>query len=184
MMMNIDPNRLQRWSDDIAGRVNELGHHVNDLRKFKMIIEYEKQIESTQQLTERLQSNAMSYTNLIIVAGYAGFFTFWATLAKELPHWLYSLTGFLIMVSLLTFIGWEIFKMIWNAIYLNSIQKQLTAEPPSAATLKNFQAAISKFERSANRVWIWFLIPSVMFGLSAGLCLLGFFAWRIWQSAI
>lgn len=179
--MDIDSRQLQRWSEDVARQINELGKHVNDLRQFQMHVEYDKQIESAQQLAEKLQSNAASYTNLIIVGGYAAFFTFWATLRGEMPSWLFATAGFLITSSLLIFISWEIGKMVWTSVHLNRIQQQLTSEAPSPDVLKKFQSESASFGRRMHRLWPWFMIPSVLLGLGAGLTLLGFFLYRLWN---
>src|SRR5438093_13698402 len=100
----IEPRQLERWSSDVTKRIDELGRHVNDLRRFQAEMNYEKQIESAHRLIERLQGHATSYTNLIIAAGYAGFFALWTTLYKNLPQWLYALSGLLIVLSLLFFL--------------------------------------------------------------------------------
>lgn len=178
--MNIDPRQLERWSRDVEKNIDKLGRHVNELKKFQMHIEYEKQVEAAQQLTERLQANSRSYTHLIVAAGYAGFFGFWSMLRKGMPPWLYAMAGLLITISLVLFIGWEVTKMIWGSVHLNRVQKDLAAKPPSPEIIAQFQNALSAFERRSNRVWIWFLVPTIAFGLGAAMCLLAHFSWRLW----
>jgi hypothetical protein len=176
--MNIDPNRLQAWSQQMERRAAELGRRVANLQEFQAAVQYDKQIKAAQELTTQLQSNANTYTNLVLVAGYAGFFTFWATLSKALPPWLYLLTGFLIISSLLAFIGWEVTKMVWGTLHLNAVQKNLTGKA-GPEVLAQFQNSLQQFARASNRVWVWFLVPTVVFGFGAGICVLGFFIWRM-----
>ncbi|KRA33799.1 hypothetical protein ASD68_12680 [Rhodanobacter sp. Root627] len=164
-------------------RTSDLGRRVANLQAFQAAVEYDKQIKTAQELTTRLQSNASAYTNLVMVAGYAGFFTFWATLSDKLPPWLYAVTGLLIIVSLLLFIGWEITKMIWSALHLNKVQRNLEGKP-GPEVLAQFQSSLQQFEKASNQVWVWFLVPTVVCGLSAGFCVLGFFVWRIAQRFI
>ena len=181
--MDIDPHRLQTWSQQMEKRASDLGRRVANLQAFQAAVEYDKQIKAAQELTTQLQSNATAYTNLVLVAGYAGFFTFWATLSSKLPPWLYVVTGLLIIVSLLAFIGWEVTKMVWSALHLNKVQQDLSGKP-GPEVLAQFQSSLQRFAKASNRVWVWFLVPTVVCGFGAGLCVLGFFVWRIWRSFI
>ncbi|MBN0315103.1 hypothetical protein JTM73_33150, partial [Pseudomonas aeruginosa] len=70
------------------------------------------------QLNEKLMTQASNYTNLIMVAGYAGLFGLWSTLVGRLPQWLYALCGLLALLSLLLFVSWEIIKMVWGSLYV------------------------------------------------------------------
>jgi hypothetical protein len=181
--MNIDSNRLLQWSRKTDQRMAELGRRVANLQEFKAAVQYDKQIKALQELATQLQSNSNGYTNLVLVAGYAGFFTFWATLSNTLPQWLYLLTGLLIISSLLAFIGWEVIKMIWSTLYFNRVQRDLSRNP-GRETVARFQNSIQQFVRASNRVWIWFLVPTVALGFGAGACVLGFFVWRMYHGFI
>jgi hypothetical protein len=179
--MNIDPRQIERWSRHVEESINKLARNINVLNKFQMTVEYENQVEAAQHLIERLQSNLRTYTHLIVAAGYAGFFAFWSMLREGMPPWLYALAGLLITISLVLFIGWEVAKMIWGAIHLNRVQKNLVSKPPSPEIIAQLQNSLSAFERRANRLWIWFLVPTIAFGLAASMCLLAHFSWRLWS---
>jgi hypothetical protein len=168
-----------RWSSDMERYINHLIHEVNELHRFQMSVEHDKQIQAVLELMGRIQASHVSYTNLIIVAGYAAFFTFWSTLKNDLPGWLYAISGLLIVLSLLIFIAWEVTKMIWSAVSLRNIERRLTSRPPEADVIFKFQQEINAFERRINRLWIWFLVPTVTLGLASGLCLVAFFAWKL-----
>ena len=193
--MVIDPRQFERWSrevdrrfqqelkklsDSMAAPINELRRHVRDLREFQMQVEYDKRIESLKQLTDRLQSGTRSYTNLIMVAGYAGFLTFWVTVENRLPAWLHTVSGFSIITSLFLFLVWETAKMIWTNIRMKQIQQLLN--PADEQSIAKWEKALTALDRQTYRVWPWFLIPCVGFGFVAGLCLIGFFVWQLCQS--
>jgi hypothetical protein len=61
-------------------------------------------------------SQTAAYTNLTIGAGYAGAFALWnivkGTLTPTASNWIVLLLG----VSLVTFISWNTFQMIWFAL--------------------------------------------------------------------
>ncbi|MFU4332516.1 hypothetical protein ACM726_29895, partial [Pseudomonas aeruginosa] len=71
---------------------------------------------------------AFNYTNLILVAGYAGFFAFWSTLSEKVPTLLFSITGLLILISLVLFISWELIKMCWGALYMRKVDRILAGQ--------------------------------------------------------
>lgn len=58
---------------------------------------------------------AQMYTNTIIAGSYAAFFTSWAGIQSDLPQFERVFSLMLMLVSLLVFLGWEIFKMIKRA---------------------------------------------------------------------
>lgn len=180
----IDPRQLKNWSKQVESHLNELTREVNELRRFQASVDYERQVQAAQEFIERLQSNSVSYTNLILAAGYAGFFALWATLENDLPRWLHSLSAFLIVLSLLLFVAWEVTKMVGSAFHLRCFQQQLSAQPAGPDTIAKVQQALNEYDRRVGRLWVWFLIPTIVFGLAGGLCLLGFFTWRLYVTLI
>ena len=177
--MNIDPRQLERWSKNVESNLKEVTSHVNDLRRFQMTIDYERQLQAAHEFISKLHSQSVSYTNLILVAGYAAFFTFWSQLNDELPSFIFNLAGFLIIASLLCFIFWEVTKMIWGNLSIRRVQAELDVAKPGPNALAKFQEELISFERRSGKVWVWFLVPTIAFGVGAGLLLLGFFAWRL-----
>lgn len=55
---------------------------------------------------------AQMYTNTIIAGSYAAFFTSWAGIQNDLPQFERFFSLMLMMVSLIVFLSWEIFKMV------------------------------------------------------------------------
>lgn len=60
----------------------------------------------------RLLEASSGYNQIVVLGGYAGFFTIWAAIASDLPRWLVLLTGGLIGVSLIVYVGWTVSSMI------------------------------------------------------------------------
>jgi hypothetical protein len=176
------PRDLEQLAYDVDKNFRALAKEVTELRQFQSALMYEKQVQAALELMGRMHNNHVSYTNLIVVAGYAGFFTFWSTIKSDLPKWLYALSGLLIIVSLLCFIAWEVTKMIWGGLHLRKSEAQLTSHRPDEGTILRLQREIDAFDRKLNRLWIWFLIPTVSLGFASGLSLVGFFVWRLFLS--
>jgi len=178
----MDDRVLDQWSRAVNKNLNDLSSGVSDLRRFQFNVEYEKQVQTALEIMTRLQASNTSYTNLILAAGYAAFFTFWSSLKSDMPIKLYAISGLLIVLSLLLFIVWEIVKMIWLTIALRSIEAKIIPRPANPDMLTKFYQEINELERRIGRFWIWFLIPTIASGVSSGLCLVGFFAWRLAKS--
>ncbi|WP_342245280.1 hypothetical protein [Pseudomonas sp. OTU5201] len=164
----------------MTDNVNEMNRQMQKLQRFQQSHEIDKQIEAIQQLYEKLASSAISYTNLILAAGYGGYLAFWATVSGKVPAWLFSLTGFLILTSLTLFIGWEISKMVWGAIHMRRIDKLLQGQK-GPHIVAQYQAAYASNQQRTGTVWIFFLIPTVLTGLGAAFTLIGFFALSLWK---
>jgi hypothetical protein len=171
---------LQQLARNVDRNFKTLAKEVTELRQFQSNLMYEKQVQASLELMGRMHGNHVSYTNLIVVAGYAGFFTFWSTIKNDLPKWLYAVSGLLIIVSLLCFITWEVTKSIWGGLHLRRVEAQLTSRIPDEGTIFRFQKEIDAFDRKINHIWIGFLIPTVLFGLASALSLVGFFGWKLY----
>jgi TolA-binding protein len=78
----IDQWHLQRCLREFENHINQLTREVNSLRQFQESAIQEKQIKAVLEILTRAQTGQMAYTNLIIVAGYAGFLTFWSSLSS------------------------------------------------------------------------------------------------------
>ncbi|MGJ7547601.1 hypothetical protein [Pseudomonas alloputida] len=166
--MNSD---LDRWCRDIHRVVEGLVEEVEQMRQEQAV---EKQISALIQLNEKLMSNATAYTNLIMVAGYAGYFAFWSTLAGKIPTWLFNACGLAITVSLTLFISWEIVKMFWGAKHMRKTQAIL-GKRAHPNVLVEFEKAFQDFNSRTQRVWLVFLVPTVVSGIAAACLLIGYF---------
>lgn len=170
------------WHEAMENAVNSVVNEINDIKQFQQDCERDKDIAMMMQMAEKQMTQATNYTNLIMVAGFAGYFAFWSTLVTKLPNWLYALSGLLALLSLLLFISWEVIKMTWGTVHLNRINKMITKTVRGPNFLKIIEAASSLHNVRINKLWLWFLVPNLIFGISAGLLLLGYFAVEVWKT--
>lgn len=171
------------WNEQVTNAVNSMAKEIDEIKRFQQDCECDKNIAMMMQMAEKQMTQATNYTNLILVAGYAGYFAFWSTLVSKLPSWLYALTGLLALLSLLLFISWEVIKMTWGTVHLNRINKMILKTVRGPNALKVIEAASSSHNVRINKLWLWlwFLVPTITFGIGAGLLLLGYFAAEVWK---
>lgn len=162
------------WEQWCRGTQQVLEELVREVEQMKQDQVVEKQISAFIQLNEKLLSNATAYTNLIMVAGYAGFFAFWSTLSGKIPAWLFNACGLAITLSLTLFITWEIVKMFWSAKHMRATQAIL-AKRPHADVITEFERAFQEFNARTQKVWLVFLVPTVISGMTAASLLIGYF---------
>lgn len=164
-------NDWERWCHDIHRVVDGLVKQVEEMKQEQIV---EKQISAFIQLNEKLMNNSNAYTNLIMVAGYAGYFAFWSTLSGKIPIWLFNACGLAITLSLTLFITWEIVKMFWSAKHMRLTQAILSKRP-HANVIAEFEKAFQDFNARSQKVWLVFLVPTVVSGITAACLLLGYF---------
>ncbi|MCH5488319.1 hypothetical protein [Pseudomonas syringae] len=170
------------WYEAVGEAIKAMGADIAEIKRFQQDCERDKNIAMLMQINEKKMTQASTYTNLILVAGYAGFFAFWSTLVAKLPGWLYALSGLLALLSLICFICWELIKMIWGNVHLNRTNEMIikTVRGPKAIAL--IDAASSLHSAKITKLWMWFLVPTVACGMSAGFLLLGYFVLEVWKS--
>ncbi|WP_404397409.1 hypothetical protein [Idiomarina loihiensis] len=127
-------------------------------------------IEATKEIVAHIYGKANSYSNLIIVAGYVGFFTLWSSIRPELPNWAVLSSGGLILTSLMIFIAFEFYKMTSISIQMHRISKRL--DKPNMGTLDEIQDIQKRSSLNNAKAWIFTVIPTIVSGFLAGLILL------------
>jgi hypothetical protein len=78
--------------------------------------EREKLVKHLADVNAAQFSQGLAYTNIIVAAGYAGSFALWNIVKEQLTaaasNWIVLALG----ISLVTFIAWNVFTMIWLAV--------------------------------------------------------------------
>ncbi len=145
--------------------------------------EKDERVEFLIRILSAMYDKAMAYTNLIIVAGYAGFFAVWSSMKDNLSPVEMFLSALCITLSLTVFISWEVFGMIARTKNLKGLLRVLDAPP------NEFQAALDKqqmAEKTQNicvlRIWIVALIFTVTPALVAAGLLIFSFGRQLWAA--
>ena len=111
--------------------------------------------EAQADLMTRAFDRAAAYTNVIILAGYAGGFTVWGYTREHLTPRTTALVAILLLISVATFVFFETYKMVVNATQFLKMRAALTPELPPAEFLRR----IGQFDQNARNYSARRLIP-------------------------
>jgi small-conductance mechanosensitive channel len=139
----------------------------------------EAAIETQIRVLSAAFDKSTAYTNLLILAAYAGFFGLWQMtkddLAKPLAMW----AALLMLTSVVTFVFFEVVKMV--LIQHNFLQKAKALEAPevrsSSVALEQAYAELGRVHERVMfhfmRFWVCTLVVTIVTGMS-GAALLGY----------
>jgi hypothetical protein len=133
---------------------------------------------------------AQAYTNVIIIAGYAGAFSLWSSTKAQLPNKANVIIALLLGFSMLVFVLHEIYGMIQRSIHFHKISPLINMQLPSDDFIKEFEklrSAEAKAELNNNPIWIASLLGTIPTALAAiALLFYSYFAilvgWPLWPS--
>ncbi len=111
-------------------------------------------IDVQKELLAHTFSAAQSYTNLILVAGYAGFFAIWSQLGADMTKATMFWSGLLISLSIGGFIAWEMYGMITRSRSMLGIARAVN-DPERYEELMQ-QQRITQHDRAVQvgRAWL------------------------------
>jgi hypothetical protein len=138
--------------------------------------------EATASYQSRMLEASSGYNQVVVLAGYAGFFTLWSAVRDDVHHSLLLISGGLMALSLIVYVAWTVASMVLSR---NSMQRLLNeiAKGPEGY-LARVQAAEAKNVGDANaymRFWKPVLWSSGVPALLAALLLTtGAFASVVW----
>ena len=122
--------------------------------------EEEVQKEEILNIQARISEQATNYTNIIIVAGYAGLFSLWTLFRDNLYLRDSAIIAINILLSLCSFITWEITKMYIRCkgiLKLNNILNSSPGELQSA--LDNQRKLDNKLSLKWDLIWSKIILP-------------------------
>jgi predicted neutral ceramidase superfamily lipid hydrolase len=143
--------------------------------------ETDQRIDIMVKVASALYDKAVAYTNIIILAGYAAFFTVWSTMKAKMSHTEMLVVAFCITFSLVFFVFWEVTKMIVNSKSLKGLLNVLKAPRREFdQRLAELQKADQRLNIRLLRFWIVILVFTVVPGLIAAAVLLWSFGRQLW----
>jgi len=163
----------------VQKRLGEVEKGLNKALSHQRSADEEKQAESIQKVLDKEKNANETYAKLIIAAGYAGFLTFWGKSAQVIPQPHHSVIGTLFLLSLVLYIGWEVYSSVSRGIALQRMAQELAADPTPAGRAK-FQTSATKYNRRMHALWITVLIPTVLLGFGCGLWVVGWYVHSLW----
>lgn len=148
--------------------MNGMEQIVKHLSEKALKDEQDKKIETLIKVLSALYDKAAAYTNLIMVAGYAGFFAVWANMKGFMTPTEMRLSALSMIFSLLIFVLWEVTKMILTSRNLHRLLEVLNAPPTEFdARLKKQQRDERVFNIGFLRAWRIVLVCAIVPALFA-----------------
>ena len=130
--------------------------------------------EATASYQTRILEASSGYNQVVVLAGYAGFFTIWSAVREDIPHWLLLVSGLLMAASLIVYVGWTVWSMILSRTGMQRLLNEIAKGPDGY--LERVQAAEAKNITQVNaymRLWKPVLWLSGAPALLGGLLLAG-----------
>lgn len=163
---------IQDFRNEWLKQDRKLVEHINEIIKQQNLTGQVSLIEQQKQILSHIYQKAISYTNLIVLAGYAGIFGIWQhtreILSKQTTIWVALLTS----CSIIIFVGYEVWKMIAEAIFIRRINKVIEENIALQERLAVWQQVFTEYARKQSKIWVFFLVPTLLFGFSAAFILI------------
>ena len=121
---------------------------AEDMHRVKVIEEHKKVLGAA---TER----AIAYTNLITVAGYAGFFALWQITKDYLSRNQVLWSAVLMLTSLALFVLFEVCKAYYSSRAVMEYAAILH-KPENRGSLVKLEAQIERFRFDEQKRFVWF----------------------------
>jgi hypothetical protein len=146
--------------------------------------------EGQTKLYGALYDKAVAYTNLLIAAGFAGYFGTWSLVRQFLTKRQALLAALLVLFSLAFFVFFEIWKGVVTGVATQRRARVLFDEDGHEETdPERFIAKLREFENAntldalrLSKVWPWTWGASVVFGLAGFAVLLTSLLWQLTHS--
>ena len=137
-------------------------------------------LDAQKELLAHTFSQAKAYTNVILVAGYAGVFAIWSFLKDDLTKATAFSSGLLISISLALFIAWEVYSMFFRSQSILGVARAL--EDPDRFEQLMLDYRTSEQERIIRygRIWLIQLPLVVATGFGAIGVLVSAFVHGLW----
>jgi quinol-cytochrome oxidoreductase complex cytochrome b subunit len=122
------------------------------------------------ELQSKLFEKASAYTNIILLGGYAGAFTIWNFTKGQLPDKATIIIASLLAISLLTFVIYEVYKMVLTQLHFHRISQLLNKEHAPDVFLEKFKEFKQRGDRKALSfipLWISVVLICIVSALGA-----------------
>jgi hypothetical protein len=105
-------------------RCLEEGLLTEDLRERLQVF-----YEATASYQSRMLEASSGYNQVVVLAGYAGFFAIWSATADDLPRWVVLLSGALMGVSLAVYVAWVVYSMVMMRSHMQRLLNEIAKGP-------------------------------------------------------
>lgn len=132
-------------------------------------------LQQQKEILAHVYEKASSYTNLVMIGGYAAMFAIWQLMKAHLTNGQELLIASLVTSSIILFAGFEVFKMISHALFFRKLDKIISSAIPDHERAQGWQIAWKDYSAKESTIWLYFLVPTVLTGFTAAFALLWIF---------
>ena len=142
---------------------------------------HEDTLEKLLKIQTTLYDKASTYVKVILGLGYATFFALWSASQQHLTSFQSALSALSMTFSLLIYLLFEVFQMIYTGRHFLSFAKMLGASVGKLdEAVKNHELEQNRRTTALVRVWVTSLVLCIPMGVLAALILIYSFARRVW----
>jgi len=160
---------LKRFSERVQTAINQQAKRTGDIEKqvasISRHLAHQHSTSEVDQTMADLQRREDHYTQVVMLAGYGAFFALWTQTRSEMSLWMFASTGTLICISLLAFVGFELYKS-WRMGGFFSQHKSPTVRE------------VNEEIEDINKYWRLAFLASTGSGLISGGSLLLWFVYK------
>ncbi len=121
----------------------------------------------------RSYDKASAYSHLIIMAGYALFFSFWGNVRNEVNPFWGRVSVVTMLFSVIFFIIWEIIMMICTSLNFRKLHKIQKISPDKFEEhIKKIEKEEKEFEANLAQFWVFELFLTIIPGFAGAIILI------------
>ena len=140
-------------------------------------------ISSQKQFLHENNEAGKRYAEIITTIGFAGLFALWAQMKNEFNPTVSFISILLISISLILFVGWELFGMVFRSRINLATAKALHApEAEVINLLSQNKEKMQLFVVRYSHAWGFVVAAAIFTGASSGIIMLAAIVYSAWDS--
>lgn len=162
---------LKKIDEESVKRDQQLEKEIKKLIRNQGLSDQISVLQQQKEILAHVYDKASAYTNIVMTVGYAAVFGIWQLMKDHLTYGQNLLVAVLVIISIMLFAGFEVYKMISHAFFFRRLNKILTNFPGNEQG-EAWKIAWNEYSTNESRIWVYFLIPTVLSGFGVGFLLL------------
>ena len=159
----------------LASIAEKVAEHDATIQRLTEQRQYDQQLDAMLKVLTTLYSNARSYNNLLIIAGYAVFFAIWGFLRDDISRSASHLALLLMLVSAVVFVLWEVAKMSWTDWRM---KRKINAVLPPGDHVARIRR-VEEAELSQAAIFLQFWAPQLIVTVGTGVAAIVVLFWNL-----
>ena len=157
---------MSRFSDE---KISELQRAFKVMQQSAEQKAARERLDASVRVYSRLYERASAYTKGVVAVGYASAFAVWAFVKDLMSPAAHAVSGILLIVSVVTFVLWEVFENINMHSHFDQASEKLRGDDPVAAVkaIDEYEAELQAEAFAGARLWKMVVIVTLGTALAA-----------------